>query len=445
MPTEADRDRGNRGIRALPVAGLLLAFALLLAWALTLRREIAPAEPPLPQRFTALQVQRGARLAAVGDCIVCHTSDKGEPFAGGRPLATPFGTLYATNITPDAATGIGQWSAEAFRRAMREGVSRDGRHLYPALPYEHFSKVSDADLADLYAYLMTRQAVHAVQPPNALVPPLGFRPLLAGWKFLFVKEAPFSPDPSRTTEWNRGAYLVEGLGHCGGCHTPRNILGAEQWARPLAGGVAEGWDAPPLDAGNPAAVRWNAATLYQYLREGAHPAHGVAGGPMGPVAHGLGQAAPEDVRAIAVYIEHRMHAGAAQPRTSTAAGAAPDSQDARAEAAARAYPVGATIFSGACAGCHGAGAPMLLAGRAGLQHLTALQSGTADNALLAILQGLRAPTLDRGPLMPPFAETLGDAQIAAVAAYVRARFTDRPPWPDLERSVARARKETSLP
>ena len=433
---------------AVALAGFMLLSALV-AWVLSLRSEIAPIARPAPDSFSISQVQRGARLAAVGDCVVCHTAEGGKPFAGGRALATPFGTLYATNLTPDEGTGMGNWSLDAFRRAMREGVARNGEHLYPALPYEHFHKVNDDDLAAIYAFLMTRGAVEQRAPPNELIPPLGFRPLLAGWKMLFLRNEPFRPEPARSAEWNRGGYLAEGLGHCGGCHTPRNVLGAEQWTAGLAGGLAEGWDAPALDAKNPSAARWNADALYRYLREGAHPEHGVAVGPMGPVAHALGQASPEDVRAIAVYIEERMHpAGAASAIASPPSSSLPTQPRTSVEnndVAARIQPLGSTVFAGACAGCHATGASMLRAGRAGMSDLTALQSDSARNAVMAILAGLRTPTTDERPLMPAYGETLSDAQIAAVAAYVRARYTDRPPWPDLERTVAKVRKDRSSP
>ena len=245
-------------------------------------------------------------MAAIGDCVVCHTATGGIPFAGGRPLATPFGTLYSTNITPDPDTGIGQWSAEAFRRAMTHGIARDGSHLYPALPYEHYTHVAPADLDAIYAFLMTRPAQNAGSPANKLIFPLNFRPLLAGWKLLFLHPGLVPTDPGRSADWNRGAYLVEGLGHCGGCHTPRNIAGGEESGRPFAGGVAEGWNAPALDDGNASPVPWTVDSMVAYLRSGAEEEHGVAGGPMGPVAHGLSELPEAEVRAIATYVVSRM-------------------------------------------------------------------------------------------------------------------------------------------
>lgn len=236
-------------------AGLIVALGIGVvmsgvAIGLVYKPPIATAVPPDPRAFPVPLIERGATLAMIGDCVVCHTAERGVPYAGGRPLATPFGTLYATNITPDQATGIGSWSFAAFRRAMREGISRDGSHLYPALPYEHFTHVTDDDLMALYAFLMTRRAIRAPAPHNELVFPLGFRPLLAGWNLLFLHRGPFVAKPGESAEWNRGAYLVEGLGHCGGCHTPRNLAGGEERHRAFAGGVAEGWNAPALDPSN---------------------------------------------------------------------------------------------------------------------------------------------------------------------------------------------------
>lgn len=321
-----------------------LAVALAAAW----RPALAPVAAPDAAAFPVALVARGANLAKVGDCAVCHTARDGRTLAGGRALPTPFGTLFSTNLTPDVRTGIGNWSLEAFRRAMRDGVSRDGSHLYPALPYEHFTHVEDGDLAALYAFLMTRRPVENAPPANRLIPPLGFRPLLAGWKMLFLRKGPIPSDPARTAEWNRGAYLSEGLGHCGGCHSPRNLFGAEETARAYAGGVAEGWRAPALDGSNPAPRAWTADALYAYLRTGISPDHGVAAGSMGPVVESLSQADERDVRAIAVYFASRMKGGSP---------ARPQPTD-QAEAAARRFPEGAALFSGACAQCHDAGAPM---------------------------------------------------------------------------------------
>ncbi|KAA0576283.1 cytochrome c [Azospirillum sp. Sh1] len=392
---------------------------------------------PKATEFPTELVSRGAALAAVGDCIVCHTADRGVAYAGGRALATPFGTLFSTNITPDPETGIGGWSKEAFKRAMRDGVSRDGRHLYPALPYDHYRRVHDGDLDAIYAFLMTRPAASAPAKANDLIFPLGFRPLLAGWKLLFLHQEEFTPRPDRDAEWNRGAYLAEGLGHCSGCHSPRNLAGAEETGDgAYSGGVAEGWVAPALNGASPTAVPWTADSLYTYLRTGVDGRHGAAAGPMGPVVHGLSRAPEADVRAIATYIAS-LSADRAAPKT-------PSPPDHAAEAA-KANPAGATLFAGACAGCHEGGAPMMTQGRPGLPTVTALQLDRPDNTIRAILQGVHPPTGPAGPTMPAFAASLTDAQIADLAAYLRSRFSDRPAWTSLATAAAMVRKEDTQP
>ncbi|KAA0594562.1 cytochrome c [Azospirillum lipoferum] len=422
------------------VAGALASLAGVGAFLGIAYRSDLPAVPtPKAADFPPELVSRGAALATIGDCIVCHTADGGVAYAGGRALATPFGTLYSTNITPDPEGGIGGWSKEAFKRAMRDGVSRDGRHLYPALPYDHYRRVHDGDLDAIYAFLMTRPTASAPAKANDLIFPLGFRPLLAGWKLLFLHQEEFTPRPDRDAEWNRGAYLAEGLGHCSGCHSPRNLAGAEETGdSAYSGGVAEGWVAPALNGSSPAAIPWMADSLFTYLRTGIDGRHGAAAGPMGPVVHGLSRAPEADVRAIATYI---ASLSADRPRAAPKTPSPPD----RTAEAAKASPAGATLFAGACAGCHESGAPMMTQGRPGLSTVTALQLDRPDNAIRAILQGIHAPTGPAGPAMPPFAASLTDAQVADLAAYLRSRFSDRPAWTSLETAAATVRKEDSQP
>ena len=217
-------------------------------------------------------------------------------------MQTPFGIIYSTNITPDEATGIGNWSYPAFERSMREGIHRDGKHLYPAFPYTHFAKTTDADLQALYAFLMAQTPVRAETPPNALAFPFNQRALMAGWNSLFHSPQTFRPDATKSEVWNRGAYLVEGLGHCGACHSPRNELGAEMATRYLAGGFAEGWEAPALTSLSQAPIPWSEDELYAYLRSGESRFHGVAAGPMAPVVKELKALPDADIRAMAVYL-----------------------------------------------------------------------------------------------------------------------------------------------
>ncbi len=225
--------------------------------------------------------------------------------AGGLGMPTPFGTIYTSNLTPDADTGIGKWSEEAFRRSMVEGVDREGRHLYPAFPYDHYTKVSDEDIHALYAFVMSRDPVRNTIPANEVIFPLNYRPLLAGWKLLFLDKSKLEPDASKSAEWNRGRYLVEGLGHCGSCPTPRNALGGEEKSRAYAGGFVDGWDAPPLNALTVGAHRWTVDQLVEYLSTGWQQFHSGAGGRMGApdVTTNLAQVSnKEEIHAMAVYI-----------------------------------------------------------------------------------------------------------------------------------------------
>jgi len=225
-------------------------------------------------------VAKGEALSAIGHCAACHTAPGGQPFAGGYALHTPFGIIYGDNISPDAETGIGAWSPEAFTRAMREGVARDGSHLLPAFPYYAFTQLSDDDIKALYAYLMTRPAATNTVPANTIPAPLRIRALQEGWKILFFRSARFRPNPSKSAEWNRGAYLANALSDCSGCHTPRNVLGGEEGGHPYAGWLIEGWIAPALTDTNPSPVPWTQQELFTYLRTGVTPLHGATSSPM---------------------------------------------------------------------------------------------------------------------------------------------------------------------
>ncbi|WZB76052.1 cytochrome c [Achromobacter insuavis] len=267
--------------------GWLAAGAAGLAAMATALWPLKPALPltaePDASLYSTQAIERGRLVAAAGDCVACHTAPGGARNAGGLALETPFGVIYSTNITPDAQTGIGRWSYAAFERAMRQGIHQDGRQLYPAFPYTAYAKLSDADLQALYGYLMSQPAVAATPPRTELGFPFNLRPLLAGWNLLFHDPKPFTPDPSQDAEWNRGAYLVEGVGHCAACHSPRNALGAEKGGLAyLAGGQAEGWNAPALNQLATGERAWSGEELFQYLRTGYSPRHGVAAAPWRP-------------------------------------------------------------------------------------------------------------------------------------------------------------------
>ncbi|MEJ1170082.1 molybdopterin cofactor-binding domain-containing protein [Variovorax sp. CCNWLW235] len=416
---------------ALFIGGIGL-IAGLLGW----RSAIAPVSLSAPV-YSEATIERGRVLAALGDCAVCHTAPGGAPNAGGRAMETPFGTLYTTNLTPDADTGLGRWSFSAFQRAMREGISRDGHHLYPAFPYTAFAKTSDDDLQALYAYFMSMPAVHAATPKAELKFPFSVRPLMAGWNALFHDPAPLQPVATQSAEWNRGAYLVNGLGHCGACHTPRNALGAEQGGSAfLSGAMIEGWEAPALTSLSKSAVPWDADELYRYLRQGHTQRHGMAGGPMTEVVRELAQVPDADVRAMATYLASFNPEPVAQPHA-----AAQRVVDAAARAQGQLLGPAQRMFDSACASCHHDGdGPTLLGVNTPLALNSNLTSTRPDNLLRTILDGVREPASRDIGFMPAFRDALDDRQIAELASYMRARFAPQEPaWTDLQTQVARVR------
>lgn len=375
-----------------------------------------------PQSFPREQVTKGAELAHLGNCLGCHTAQGGKPYAGGTPIKTPFGTIYGTNITPDADTGIGRWPLEAFTRALREGLDREGRHLYPAFPYDHFTKLTDEDIAALYAFLMTREPVRQENRTDKVPIPRAF---VGVWKSRYFTPGAYQPDTARGAEWNRGAYLVQGLGHCGACHTPRNKLGAEEKNAAFAGGEVEGWHAPALNGSSPSPVPWTADALQSYLRRGIADLHAQSAGPMQEVTHDLSHASDEALRAIATYVvsldtrgedERRRHADAALER-------------ARKVKAMQ----GNAIYDGACADCHNRGR----AEEGGALELplgTALTVPTPRNLAYIIRDGIVPPEGERGPWMPAFAGMLTDGQLTDLLNYLRA-LSGEPAWPDVAREV----------
>lgn len=414
------------------------AAAGLVATAMPLRAPIAPITPPPADLYSLATLERGRLVAAAGDCAVCHTAADGVPNAGGLALETPFGTVYTTNITPDPETGIGNWSYAAFERAMREGIHRDGRHLYPAFPYTAFARMSDADMQALYAYLMAQTPVKAAAPKTELAFPYSLRPLLAGWNTLFHKNEVFQPDPARSAEWNRGAYLVEGAGHCGACHTPRNALGAEKGGEHrYGGGFAEGWEAPPLSALSHAPVPWTETELYAYLRHGYSPLHGVASGPMAPVVESLAALPDSDIRAISTYLASFQQKA---PDGAASANYANSMQEAARKAAVTLAGPAEALYDGACAACHQDDGPALFGVKPALALNTNLHSPHADNLVQIILRGIQSPAHGELGYMPGFADSLDDRQVAELAAYLRARFApDKPAWQDLDATVQRLR------
>jgi mono/diheme cytochrome c family protein len=412
---------GRRLITAIfVIVAVVVVAGALLVW----KPQIEPIEPLKASAVNAELVGKGAVLAAIGDCAVCHTEPGGKAYAGSRALPTPFGTIYSSNITPDAETGIGRWSEEAFRRALSEGVDREGRHLYPAFPYDHFTHLTDEDIRSLYTFVMTRDPVRNMSPENKLAFPFNIRPLLAGWKLLYLNRGPREADMGQNAEWNRGSYLAEGVGHCGACHTPRNSLGAEKRAHDYAGGVSEGWDAPALDAGSLAPIAWTADQLTTFLGSGWQAQHGASAGPMTPVTENLAGVPENDIHAIAVYIESlskgRPTAPSPSPTVDTSSAVT-------------------TIYVGACGVCHDRPAGTASLGLP-LSLSSSLREARPRNALNVIMHGIARRPGEVGPFMPAFDGMLTDAQIADLAAYVRDRFAGAPAWSNIGDDINKIRK-----
>ncbi|ANN61941.1 aldehyde dehydrogenase (plasmid) [Mesorhizobium loti NZP2037] len=429
---------------AWPLAGAFSGAVALGAGIFPFNAAIAPVARPLPDVFSPATIERGRLAAAAGACSVCHVGANGMPFAGGRALETPFGIVYATNITPDEGAGIGAWSYPAFARAMRQGVARDGHHLYPAHPYTSFAKASEADLQALYAYLMAQPAVAAKVPQTQLRFPFGIRPLMAGWNTLFLSPSQAPIDPNQNAAWNRGAELVEGLGHCSACHSPRNAIGGEiKGSLHLAGGVADGWHAHALTAKSFAPIAWSEKAFYDYLRTGHSAEHGAAAGPMAHVVDSLAPLPDADIRAMAVYLASFNVGGEKTSPAGSPAGSAMAAADLAAPTAAAAFPRGARLFDGACETCHSKVSITSLALN------TNLHADAPDNLLHAILQGVSAPAAsplradvgDFGVMaMPAFGGVLDDADLVDLVGYLRARFAPgKPDWQAIPDSLAALR------
>jgi mono/diheme cytochrome c family protein len=411
----------------------LVGFGVL-AW----QPAIAPITPPAAASFAPELVAKGEALAGGGYCAECHTPKGGQAFAGGYAFATPFGVLYSTNITPDPDTGIGTWSEAAFARAMHKGVSRDGSHLFPVFTYDHFTKLSDDDVRALYAYFMTRTPVHAPARPSGIAFPFNIRYLQAGWKLLFFRSGRFEPDAKKSAEWNRGAYLALGLSHCGACHTPRNLLGAEKPGKAYGGAEIDKWIAPPLTAANPTPAPWTREELYDYLRTGSSKLHGTAAGPMFPVVQGLGALPDADIHAIATYFADVDKAADRQPSVSGAVSLA--MSNALAKEGERSDP-DARLYTAACASCHYNAAGTPLAARPDLALNSAVHLPDPNNLIQVIVRGISAEEGLPGVVMPAFGGALSDTDIARIAAYLRRTRTTLPPWPDLDAKIAAIRPQ----
>jgi mono/diheme cytochrome c family protein len=407
-----------------------------LAW----RPAIAPILPPSAQSFAPELVAKGEALAGGGYCAECHTVNGGQKFAGGYAMRTPFGVLYSTNITPDPETGIGLWSEAAFARAMHEGVARDGSHLFPGFPFDHFTKLSDDDVKALYAYFMTRPPVRAPALANTIPFPFSIRAFQEGWKILSFRSGRFEPIAGKSDEWNRGAYLALGLSHCGACHTPRNLIGAEKANDTYHGAVVDNWVAPPLTAANPAPAPWTREELYDYLRNGTSVLHGTAAGPMSPVVDGLAALPDSDVQALATYFADFDYSAY---RSFAVDAAVSRAMSYASLGSGQEFDVDARLYTAACASCHYNAGTRPLAVRPELALNSALNLADPSNLIQVVLRGISAKEGMPSVVMPSFARALGDSDIARIAAYLRRTRTNLPPWSDLDQKIAAIRRQNS--
>ncbi len=373
---------------------------------------------------TEALLQRGQYLAKAGDCISCHTADGGKPFAGGYRLETPFGYLLAPNITPDATTGIGAWSADQFYRAMHAGVNRHGLDMYPAMPYDFFTRVTRDDCDAIYAYLRTVEPVRNSVDVNHLRFPFNQRWTMAGWRELFFEEGTFKPVPTATASWNRGAYLIEGLAHCSACHSPRDKLGGIEKHEQFTGAEIEGWFAPNLSSNLYVGLgSWTVAEVVAYLKTGARKGVTTAVGPMAEVVHNSTRYLTDaDLSAMAEYLKDL-------PPESPLRTARPAPSESKVR--------GATLYTDHCSACHqakGRGMPGIFPPLAGNPAIIASDPG---NVLQAILQGI--PMQNGYVPMPSFASQLSDQEVADLANYVRTSWGNSAPANATAAEVAKRR------
>ena len=364
---------------------------------------------------------KGEYLARAGDCIACHTAREGKTFAGGLPMKTPFGTLYTSNITPDPQTGIGTWTSDQFYQMMHNGRFPDGGLVYPAMPFASYTKVTREDSDAIYAYLRTVPPVRQLNKPHDLTFPFNNRSLILGWRTLFFREGEFKPDPTKSAEWNRGNYLVEGLGHCGMCHTPINALGGSKQSQAFEGGLIpmQYWYAPSLTSNKETGLGdWTIEEIVDYLRKGVS-AKGAVYGPMAEVVYNsLQYLNDDDVRAMAVYLKGLAQGGPPE-KASTSLPSAESSL---------LLSFGKSIYDRDCASCHGAvgqGMPPDYPPLAGNQ---SIQMVSAVNPIRMVLNGGYPPGTSGNPMphgMPPFAQKLSDDEVAAVVTYIRTAWGNR--------------------
>jgi mono/diheme cytochrome c family protein len=374
-----------------------------------------------PELKSASAIERGEYLTRAADCMVCHTAPGGVPFAGGRAFVLPFGTMYSTNITPDAETGIGSYSDANFLDAVHKGIGRNNTKLYPAMPYASYTYMSDADALAIKAYLFSLKPLHAPAPANTLAFPFNQRGLMSLWSAFFNPDKRYEPNADRSPEWNRGAYLAEALGHCGECHTPRNLAFALNNRRKFAGAVQAGWRAYNITPDRASGVgAWSDSDLAQYLSIGHADSRGTASGPMGEaIDESLSRLKSSDIAALVAYLR-------TVPGISTADLPDPKQTPAPAllaeNAPAEGDSHGRQVYEGACAGCHGWTGVSPVIPFATLLGTRAVNDPTANNVAQVIIGGGHRHFARDSDNMPAFGSTYSDAEIASVANYVTARF-----------------------
>jgi mono/diheme cytochrome c family protein len=411
----------------LALGGLVWMFNF---WGAPRIRDSAPRTPPSRE-----QVARGAYLARVGDCMLCHTERGSAPYAGGRAIDTPFGTVYSSNLTPDAETGLGAWSAAHFRRALREGRSRDGRLLYPVFPYTHTTLVTDADADALFDFVRSLPPVNKPNREHRLRWPYNTQAALAVWRTLYFRPEKYVADAAQTPEWNRGAYLVRGLAHCGACHGARNALGGVREAMDLSGGLIpmQNWYAPSLASPSEAGVAdWSVQQIVQLLATGTSPRSAVLGPMAEVVLNSTQYIEADDLRAMAVYLKSLPPtASDTDPREVPVAPAS-------------LLERGGKLYGDHCANCHGdrgQGVPGAYPALAGNRAVTL---PSTENLVQVVLHGGFPPATRGNPRpygMPPFATALSDADVAAVITYLRASWNNKAA-PVNELTVGRQRSST---
>ena len=367
----------------------------------------------------ATPIARGEYLARAADCMVCHTSQDGKPYAGGFAFNLPFGTLYSTNITPDKETGIGNYTDAQFLIALRRGVREDGARLYPAMPFTSYTFLTDADALAIKAYLFSLAPVHASTRADTLSFPFNQRWLLGIWSWLFNPDQRFQANPAQSPEWNRGAYVSEALAHCGECHTPRNVAFALNNRKKFSGAVTAGWRAYNITSDRGTGIGAWHEDVFVYLSKGHAMGHGTASGPMGEaVDDSFSYMAPEDVRAVVTYLRSIPAVASSDLPATLAPPADPSHKVGPMTVDSR----GKEVFEGACAGCHDWSGESPISAFATLTGARAVNDPSATNVAQIVIFGTRRFTPPGIVSMPAFGGTYSDAEIAAVANYVTARF-----------------------